>query len=304
MVRWVMRIVMSGASGMIGTALTTVLMSHGHEVVRLVRRPARSTDEYSWDPAAGILDESVLDSVDAVVNLSGAGIGDRPWTKGRIRVLHDSRILPTRTLATAMGRLGRPPRVFVSQSASGYYGASRDEVLKEDSGPGTGVLAPLCIEWEAVARKAPDSVRVVTPRTGVILSPAGGALGPLLPLLKVGLGGPFGNGRQYWPWITLEDEAAALAFLITAEVEGPVNVCAPGLADVNTIVSNLAAAFHRPALLRVPRPALRLVLGGLADELVLANQAMDPGRLAGAGFQWTHPKLSDAMAWLAAEAKR
>ncbi|MFJ4028395.1 TIGR01777 family oxidoreductase [Paenarthrobacter sp. NPDC089989] len=299
-----MRIVMSGASGMIGTALATLLLANGHDVVTLVRRPARAPGEHSWDPSAGILDESVLDGVDAVVNLSGAGIGDRPWTPGRIKALHDSRILPTRTLAAAMARVGRPPRAFISQSASGYYGASRDQVLTEDSAPGTGVLAPLCVQWEAEARKAPDSVRVVTPRTGVVLSPSGGALGPLLPLLKAGLGGPFGNGRQYWPWITLADEAAALAFLITAELEGPVNVCAPGLADVNTIVSRLAGAFQRPALLRVPGPALRLVLGGLADELILANQAMDPGRLAGAGFQWQHPSLSEAMIWLVAEAKR
>ncbi|MFJ4170391.1 TIGR01777 family oxidoreductase [Paenarthrobacter sp. NPDC089714] len=299
-----MRIVMSGASGMIGTALTTLLLASGHDVVKLVRRPPRAPEEHSWDPSAGILDESVLDGADAVVNLSGAGIGDRPWTRARIKALHDSRILPTRTLAAAMGRVGRPPRAFISQSASGYYGASRDQVLTEDSAPGTGVLAPLCVQWEAEARKAPDSVRVVTPRTGVILSPSGGALGPLLPLLRAGLGGPFGNGRQYWPWITLADEAAALAFLITAELEGPVNVCAPGLADVNTIVSRLAGAFHRPALLRVPGPALRMVLGGLADELILANQAMDPGRLAGAGFQWKHPSLSEAMPWLVAEAKR
>lgn len=293
-----MRIVMSGASGMIGTALRELLESRGDEVIRLVRRPARTSMERFWDPAAGVLDEAVFDGAEAVVNLSGAGIGDRPWTKSRIKELHSSRLQPTRTLAAALGRLDSPPTVFVSQSASGYYGASRTEVLKEDAAPGTGVLGPLCVQWEAAARTAPSSVRVVTPRTGVILSPSGGALGPLLPLLKLGLGGPFGNGRQYWPWITLADEVAALAFLIGADVEGPVNVCAPGIADVNTIVAKLAAAYHRPALLRVPRPALRLVLGGLADELVMANQAMDPGLLAGAGFRWQHPSLSEAMSWL------
>ncbi|MFW0771590.1 TIGR01777 family oxidoreductase [Paenarthrobacter nitroguajacolicus] len=296
-----MRIVMSGASGMIGTALSEQLVADGHEVVRLVRRPARTALEWTWDPDKGELDEAVLDGADAVVNLSGAGIGDRPWTKRRIQVLTESRLRPTRTLTAAMRRLSKPPAAFISQSASGYYGASRDGVLREDSGPGEGVLGHLSIEWERMAGTAPAGVRVVTPRTGVVLSTAGGALGPLLPLLKLGLGGPFGNGRQYWPWITLADEARALAYLVTAQIDGPVNVCAPESADVNAIVAGLAKAFHRPAFFRVPRPALRLVLGGLADELVMANQRMEPAQLQEAGFTWLHPSLPDAMAWLSGE---
>ncbi|MDI2037327.1 TIGR01777 family oxidoreductase [Paenarthrobacter nitroguajacolicus] len=293
-----MRIVMSGASGMIGTALAAQLASQGDEVVRLVRRPATGPGEFAWDPAKGELDQTVLDGADAVVNLAGAGIGDRPWTKKRLEVLRDSRLQTTRTLADAMGRLARPPATFISQSASGYYGADSTGVLHEDSAPGGGVLGPLCVEWERAARTAPAGVRVVTPRTGVVLSTSGGALAPLLPLLKLGLGGPFGNGRQYWPWITLADEAAALAFLLTSGLEGPVNLCAPESADVNTIVAALAKAYHRPAFFRVPRPALRLVLGQLADELVLANQRMEPARLAEAGFQWQHPNLARAMDWL------
>ncbi|MBP2266491.1 uncharacterized protein (TIGR01777 family) [Pseudarthrobacter sp. PvP004] len=296
-----MRIVMSGASGMIGTALSERLAADGNEVIRLVRRPARTALEWTWDPTKGELDEAVLDGADAVVNLSGAGIGDRPWTKRRIRVLKESRLQPTQTLTAAMQRLSKPPAVFISQSASGYYGASRDGVLREDSGNGGGVLGRLTDEWERTARTAPTGVRVVTPRTGVVLSTSGGALGPLLPLLKLGLGGPFGNGRQYWPWITLADEAGALAHLLTADIEGPVNVCAPESADVNTIVAGLAKAFHKPAFCRVPRPALRLVLGGLADELVMANQRMEPARLQESGFQWLHPSLRDAMAWLSSE---
>ncbi|TQS91178.1 TIGR01777 family protein [Arthrobacter sp. TS-15] len=293
-----MRIVMSGASGMIGSALAEQLTAEGNEVVRLVRRPAETAREWAWDPDKGELDESVLEGADAVVNLSGAGIGDRPWTKRRIQVLTESRLRPTQTLTAAMRRLSNPPSTFVSQSASGYYGASREGVLREDSGQGTGVLGHLSFEWERMARTAPSGVRVVTPRTGVVLSTSGGALGPLLPLLKLGLGGPFGNGRQYWPWITLADEARALAYLLTANLEGPVNVCAPESADVNTIVAELAKAFHRPAFLRVPRPALKLVLGGLADELVMANQQMEPSRLQEAGFHWLHPTLPDAMEWL------
>lgn len=298
-----MRIVMSGASGMIGTALSELLANQGDEVIRLVRRPAKTEDERTWDPAAGVLDETVLDGADAVVNLSGAWLGERPWTKRRIQVLRESRIQPTQTLTAAMRRLGQPKISFVSQSASGYYGANRDEVLREDAGPGPGVLGSLCAEWERTARTAPSSVRVVTPRTGVVLSPSGGALGPLLPLLKLGLGGPLGNGRQYWPWITLADEAAALTFLLKSDVEGAVNLCAPESADVNTIVARLAKAFHRPAFCRVPSPALRLVLGKLADELVLANQRMDPAKLAEAGFQWRHPGLGEAMDWLTSGAR-
>ncbi|MCT9871771.1 TIGR01777 family oxidoreductase [Paenarthrobacter aurescens] len=299
-----MRIVMSGASGMIGTALSEHLAGQGHEVVRLVRRAATDAREWTWDPATGQLDEAVLAGTDAVVNLSGAGIGDRPWTKRRIQVLRESRLQATHTLTAAMRRLGQPPATFISQSASGYYGASRDGVLREDAGPGGGVLGPLCVDWERAATTAPSGVRVVTPRTGVVLSTSGGALGPLLPLLKLGLGGPFGNGRQFWPWITLFDEARALAYLLTSEIEGPVNVCAPESADVNAIVAGLAEAFHRPAFLRVPRPALRLVLGGLADELVLTNQRMEPARLSEAGYQWQHPSLSDAMDWLSKERAR
>lgn len=283
---------------MIGSALAEQLTAEGNEVVRLVRRPAETAREWAWDPDKGELDESVLEGADAVVNLSGAGIGDRPWTKRRIQVLTESRLRPTQTLTAAMRRLSNPPSTFVSQSASGYYGASREGVLREDSGQGTGVLGHLSFEWERMARTAPSGVRVVTPRTGVVLSTSGGALGPLLPLLKLGLGGPFGNGRQYWPWITLADEARALAYLLTANLEGPVNVCAPESADVNTIVAELAKAFHRPAFLRVPRPALKLVLGGLADELVMANQQMEPSRLQEAGFHWLHPTLPDAMEWL------
>ncbi|GAB3559873.1 TIGR01777 family oxidoreductase [Arthrobacter alkaliphilus] len=299
-----MRIVISGASGLIGTALSTRLTGSGHDVVRLVRRRPAGAGEAYWNPAAGELDEAVLDGADAVLNVSGAGIGDRRWTKARVREIIDSRLLTTKTLTAAMGRLGTPPHTFVSQSASGYYGASRSGLLREDAGPGKGMLATLCVDWEAAAHTAPAGVRVVTPRTGVVLSPDGGALGPLLPLLKLGLGGPFGNGRQYWPWISLVDEVAAFEHLLGSSLEGPVNVCAPESADVNAIVAQLAAALHRPAFLRVPAPALRLALGShLAEELVLANQRMEPARLLDSGFSWEHPALADAARWVASGAK-
>ncbi|MFH5880749.1 TIGR01777 family oxidoreductase [Arthrobacter sp. NA-172] len=299
-----MRIVISGASGSIGTALSEHLGRKGHDVVRLVRRPPADTGEASWDPATGQLDEAVLDGADAVINLSGAGIGARRWTKARVRELIDSRLQSTKTLTAAMARLATPPGTFLSQSASGYYGSSRTGVLREDSGAGKGMLAELCVDWEAAAHTAPPGVRVVTPRTGVVLSPEGGALGPLLPLVKWGLGGPLGNGRQYWPWISLIDEVSAFEYLLDSPLEGPVNVCAPESADVNAIVAQLAAALHRPAFLRVPSPALRLVLGGqLAEELILANQRMEPAKLMDSGFSWQHPALVDAARWVASGGK-
>ena len=295
-----MRILVAGASGLIGTAVTSQLRGSGHDIVTLVRRPPASGTEFQWDPAAGRIDDAALRGVDAVINLSGAGIGDRPWTRRRIDELATSRLGPTTTLVAAMGRTDAPPPVFLSQSASGYYGDAGQQVLREDAPAGEGILARICADWEAAAHQAPAGVRVATPRTGVVLSRSGGALGRLLPLLRLGLGGPLGNGRQYWPWITLPDVAGAFEFLLTAPLAGPVNVCAPESADVKALIAGLAAALHRPALLPVPAPVLRLALGQLANELLLASQRMEPAALAGAGFQWQHPSLSEAADWVAA----
>ncbi|WP_326966656.1 TIGR01777 family oxidoreductase [Arthrobacter sp. CG_A4] len=294
-----MRIIVAGASGLIGTALTSSLRSAGHDVGTLVRRPPTAPDEFQWDPAAGQIDDTALKGADAVINLSGAGIGDRPWTRRRISELRSSRLGPTRTLTTAMARLETPPSVFLSQSASGYYGTAGPAVLREDAPAGSGVLARICADWEAAAHEAPAGVRVVTPRTGVVLSRSGGALGRLMPLLRLGVGGPLGNGRQYWPWVTLPDVANAFAFLLAAPVSGPVNVCASESADVNALIGALAGALHRPAMLRVPAPVLRLVMGGLAEELLLASQRMEPAVLSAAGFEWQHPSLAQAAAWVA-----
>lgn len=297
MVRWIMRIIMAGASGLIGTDMAAHLRAGGHEVVRLVRRAPAGAGELRWDPASGQLDPAHLEGADAVINLSGAGIGDRPWTRGRIDELFRSRLDPTRTLTAAMAKLDQPPQVFVSQSGSNYYGDRGAEVLSEHSPNGSGIMARICQEWEAAAHGAPAGVRVVTPRTGVVLSRSGGALGRLLPLLRLGVGGPLGNGRQCWPWITLPDVSSAFSFLLTSPLSGGVNVCAPETADVNTLIARLAHALHRPALFRVPAPVLRLVMGKLADELLLGSQCMEPVRLAEAGFEWKHPSLDQAAAW-------
>lgn len=299
MVRWIMRIVIAGASGLIGTHLSEVLRHAGNEVVTLVRRPPVSAADVSWDPAARRLDPAALAGSDAVINLSGAGIGDRPWTRRRIAELFRSRLDATKTLTQAMHQLDVPPHTFISQSASGYYGDSGSSVLREGATAGTGILARLCLEWEAAAHTAPAGIRVVTPRTGVVLSRSGGALGRLLPLLRCGVGGPLGHGRQFWPWVTLPDVAAAFHFLLRSRHQGPVNVCAPESADVNTLIAALAAALHRPALLRVPSPALRLVMGKLADELLLPSQRMEPAALVEGGFVWQHASVERAAAWIA-----
>ncbi|WP_247045217.1 TIGR01777 family oxidoreductase [Arthrobacter rhizosphaerae] len=293
-----MQIVISGASGLIGKAVTRGLRGDGHKVLTLVRRPPTSASERQWDPQAGVLDTAALEGADAVINLSGAGIGDRLWTRARIRELSRSRILPTQTLVHGMKQLESPPSVFISQSASGYYGDAGRAILNEESPAGTGVLAGLCLEWEAAANEAPPGIRVITPRTGVVLSPVGGALGKLLPLLRLGLGGPLGNGRQYWPWITLPDVVSAFSFLLQAPLAGPVNVAAPHSAQLHSLISHLAAGLNRPALLKIPAPLLRLVMGQLADELLLASQRLDPVVLTSAGFQWKHPSLTTAAPWI------
>ncbi|WP_087874071.1 TIGR01777 family oxidoreductase [Arthrobacter globiformis] len=294
-----MRIVMAGASGLIGTALSSRLSSDGHDVVRLVRRSPSSPSEIPWDPATGTLDPACLDGADAVINLSGANIGARPWTPHRIDELFRSRLDPTRTLAAAMRRLDTPPLAFISQSGAGYYGDAGRSLLTESSPAGQGIMARICVEWEAAAHEAPSGVRVVTPRTAVVLSRSGGALGRLLPLLRAGIGGPLGSGRQYWPWITLPDLSSAFGFLLTSGTSGPVNVAAPETSDVNTLVAALAGALHRPALLRVPAPALRLVMGKLADELLLASQRIEPTLLQDSGFTWQHPSIASAADWVA-----
>ena len=294
-----MRIVMAGASGLIGTSMSETFRNAGHEVVSLVRREPASASQIQWDPAAGRLDPQALAGADAVVNLSGAGIGDRPWTRKRVDELFSSRLGPTRTLTEAMRQLDSPPPVFISQSGSGYYGDAGNTVLRENAPQGAGTLARICGQWEAAAAEAPPGVRVVVTRTGVVLSRSGGALGRLLPLIRLGVGGPLGNGRQFWPWVTLPDVSSAFLFLLESEVSGPVNVCAPEEADVNALVASLAHALHRPAALRVPAPVLRLVMRGLAEELLLASQRVEPAVLSGAGFTWQHPTLARAVRWVA-----
>lgn len=295
-----MRILLAGASGLIGTALTRRLKESGHQTRRLVRRPARGEDERQWDPAAQELDPGHLDGVDALINLSGAGIANRPWTRTHIERLYASRLNSTNTLVVAMNSAPRPPTIFVSQSVSGYYGDCGDNILTEASPSGSLIVSDIARKWEVAAQAAPAGTRVVTPRTGIVLSPHGGAAGKLLMPIRVGAGGPLGSGRQWWPWISLPDETRALEFVLTAELEGPVNLCAPDPARVSRLVGRLAAALGKPSKLRVPEAVLTMALGRLAKELLLPSARMDPGKLLAAGFTFDQPTVDDAVAWIAA----
>lgn len=292
-----MRVLVSGSGGLIGSALVSALHSAGHQVTALVRRTP-APGEVAWDPAAGVLELSGLDGIDAVVNLNGAGIGDRRWTEARRRVLVASRVDSTDLLARTMAAMTRPPSVFVCASAVGIYGDRGEDLLTEDSPVGEGFLADLCRQWERAAQPARAAgIRTVSMRSGVVLSAAGGALGRQLPLFRLGLGGPLSSGRQWMSWISMEDHVRATVFALEDErVVGAVNAVAPNPVRNRQQAIALGRALKRPALLPVPAPALRLVLGRqLVDEVLLASQRVVPQRLTAAGFVFRHPDIEGAM---------
>jgi uncharacterized protein (TIGR01777 family) len=293
-----MKVVVSGAGGLIGTALCRSLAADGHELLRLVRRPAASQSELTWDPQAGKLEGSRLEGVDAVVHLAGAGVGDHRWTSSYKREIRDSRVLGTRTLVHALRSLEAPPKVLVSASAVGIYGDRGDEIITEVSAPGTGFLVDVTRAWEAEAQAATAfGIRVVTPRTGLVIAGHGGAFAPLIRAVRLFAGGPLGNGQQWWPWITLADEVAAIRFLIDHDLHGPVNLTAPAPERNGPLIRALARALHRPAIVPAPAFALRIVLGEFADD-VLGGQRAIPEVLIEAGFEFEHPTLAQAIPWL------
>lgn len=295
------RIAVTGASGLIGSALVAHLAGRGDHVLRLVRQPAASSDEVTWDPAAGTVDVAALTAggpLDAVVHLAGAGVGDHRWTSAYKQQILDSRVHGTRTVATTLSGLGMPVRL-VSGSAVGFYGNRGDQLLTEDSAPGTGFLADVVAAWEAEALAAGPQVSVACARTGLVVAPSGGAFAPMLRLTRLGLGGPLGSGRQYWPWITLADEIRALTFLVDhPEITGPVNLTGPAPVRQRDLAAVLGRVLHRPALLPAPRFALRLVLGEFAGD-VLASQRVVPDTLVAAGFHHEHQDVEAAMRYLA-----
>lgn len=291
------RILVAGSSGLIGSALVDGLRSAGHEVTRLVRRRPAAPDERGWDPPAGRIDDGALDGVDAAVNLCGAAVAGRRWSHARRQVLLDSRVEPTEVLATAVAERGVP--LLVNASAVGYYGDTGDRVTDESGSNGEGFLAAMCQHWEAATHRAEEAgARVVRLRTGHVLAKRGGLLGMLKPLFLVMLGGRLGNGRQYMPWIHLDDQIAAVRFLIEQEgIAGPVNVCSPNPVTNAEFTRALGKALGRPAPWFAPAPAIKLALGDSGGESLFSQRAV-PKLLVDNGFTHQHPELDETFAAL------
>jgi len=291
------KVAITGASGLIGTALSASLRRDGHRVVALVRRSARSAEEVQWYPAQRRLDPAVLADVDGVVHLAGAGIGDKRWTESRKRELLDSRVDGTTAVAQALAAAPDRQRFLLSASGVHYYGIGTGSRPVDESDPnGSGFLAEVCRAWEAAADPARDAgVRVVHPRTGLVLARRGGVMGRLLPLFRLGAGGRIGNGRAYWPWISLTDEVSALRMLIDSELSGPVNLTSPEPVTNAEFTRTLGSVLHRPTLVPVPSFALRVVIGEFADEGILQVPRAVPRVLTAAGFSFTHPTLRAAL---------
>lgn len=293
-----MKIAISGSSGLIGSALARSLRLDGHEVLPLVRRPVADGEQaVRWDPAAGTIDAPALDGVDGVVNLSGAGIGDKRWTDEYKREVLESRTRSTDLLARTIAGLERPPTVFVSGSAMGIYGDTGDTAVTEESPVGHDFLADVCTRWETAAGPASDAgIRVTFPRTGIVLSPHGGALAKLLPLFRLGVGGRMGSGRQWWSWISLDDEVGAIRWLLDHDVTGPVNLTAPGPVTNAEMTKVLGRVLHRPTVVPVPSFGPKLLLGGeLADSLLFTSQRVLPAVLEAQGYPFAHPTLEGAL---------
>jgi uncharacterized protein (TIGR01777 family) len=298
------KVLIAGGSGFLGQALTSELTAHQHTVHTLVRRPARSSTEVEWHPEYGDLDPDALRGYTAVVGLSGAGIGDHRWTASYKRELVDSRTKTTGTLAKALAWLpqAQRPRTFLNASAVGYYGNRGDEPLPENAGAGNGFLADLVVQWEAATQPAVDAgVRVLTVRTGLVLSAHGGLLARLIPLYRRGLGGQLSSGQQYQPWISLADEVGAIRFLLESDrLHGPINLAGPAPVRNQEFSAELGRVLHRPALLPVPRLALRVALGEFANAGALASQRVIPERLLAAGYRFQHDNVRSALAWAVA----
>jgi uncharacterized protein (TIGR01777 family) len=293
-------VAIAGSSGLIGSALTSALRAADHRVLRIVRRAPSSADEVFWNPDTGEFDSDALRGVDAVVNLCGIGVGEKRWSGAFKQSLRDSRIGPTEVLSHAVVAAGVP--AFVNASAVGFYGDTRGRVVDESSPPGSGFLAGLCEDWEAATEAAQHGgARVVLLRTGLVLSPAGGMLSRIRPLFSLGLGARLGNGKQYMPWISLEDEVRALLFAIGHdEISGPVNLTGPAPVTNAEFTAAFGRAVNRPTALLVPGFVLRTALGEFADEGLLGGQRAIPAALERAGFEFHHNTIREAFAYVTA----
>jgi uncharacterized protein (TIGR01777 family) len=295
-----MKIALTGASGLIGTALSAALADAGHELIRLVRREPVHPGEARWDIAAGTIDEAALQDVEAIVHLAGENIGQRWSTATREKVL-SSRVDGTRLIAETAARLPGKPMLLCA-SATGFYGSRGDEVVDEASPRGTGFLADVVDAWESAADPARSAgVRTVHLRQGIVLSRHGGALQRLLLPFRLGVGGRVGNGRQWWSWVSLDDVVAAYLFALEGTVTGPVNVAAPGVVTNQEFVRALGRALHRPALLPLPSFAVRAAFGQMGEEMLLAGQRVMPTKLESAGFRFGRPQIDDGLAKALAE---
>ncbi len=292
-----MRVLISGATGLIGTELAKQLSALGHTPIRLVRRQPRDANEVFIDASEGKFDFSVMNSIDAVVNLAGATTGKIPWTKKYMKEIVDSRLDTTKLLVEAINAATNPPKVLISGSASGIYGDRGDELLDENSTRGEGFLADLAFAWEEEAKKA--KTRVVLIRTTMVMSKKLGALGKLLPLIKLGIGGPLGSGKQWWAWISLEDQARAIIHLIEKDgANGPFNLTAPEPATCEQIIHALGDALKRPTFFRVPAWAMNLLIGLAAKELLLCSQKMTADKLISSGYKFNHPTLREVVEYV------
>ncbi|MCX4677815.1 TIGR01777 family oxidoreductase [Streptomyces sp. NBC_01433] len=290
------RIAVSGSTGLIGAALVRSLRADGHEVARLVRRPAAADDEVEWDPHRGYVDVAGLVGCGAVVHLAGAGVGDHRWTEAYKREIRDSRVLGTAAIAEAVASLDTPPELLLSGSAIGFYGDTGDRAVDESAPPGDGFLPSVCEEWEAATAAAEEAgVRTVHARTGLVVARQGGAWGKLFPLFKAGLGGRMGDGRQYWSFIALHDHVAALRHILdTRTLSGPLNLTGPDPVTNAEVTAAMGRVLRRPTLFTAPAPALRLALGDFAED-VLGSQRVLPGRLLDSGFTFAFPGIDAAI---------
>jgi uncharacterized protein len=293
-------VAIAGSSGMIGSALVYALRATDRRVLRIVRRAPSNPDEVFWNPDTGEFDSSALDGVDAVVNLCGVNIGEKRWSGAFKQILRDSRIGPTEVLSAAVVEAGVP--TLINASAVGYYGNTNSQTVDETAPPGEGFMAQLCEDWEAATAFAQhDGTRVVLVRTGLVLSPSGGILGRVKPLFSLGLGARLGNGRQYMPWISIEDEVRALQYVISHDdVSGPVNLTGPAPVTNAEFTAALGRTVNRPTPLMVPGFALRTLLGEFAEEGLLGGQRAIPAALERAGFVFHHNTIGEALAFATA----
>jgi uncharacterized protein (TIGR01777 family) len=289
-----LRVVLAGASGLIGSALKDSLRGAGHEIITLRRHATDAPGEDSWDPAAGLVDPDFLAGADAVVCLSGVGVGDRRWTDSYKQQILASRVDTVGTLARSLAEYGGP-RALICASAVGYYGDTGDRTVTEESPPGSSFLAGVCVRWEAAAGPAREAgVRVAHLRTGLVLSRSGGLLGRLAPIVKLGVGGRLGSGRQYMPWISLADEIGAIRYVLEHDISGPVNLTGPEPVTNAEFTAALGRVVHRPTVLPVPGIAAHLALGEFAGE-VLGGQRAVPARLHEAGYAFRHTDVESAL---------